>query len=79
MSKDEAPRTLGERLRAARRAERYSQAAAATAIGVFQTRISAWERGEGEPKASQIAALARLYKVALAELVEGTRATGTGG
>ena len=46
------PLTIGGRLYAARRKERYTQAQAATAIGVFQTRISAWERGEGEPKAT---------------------------
>ncbi len=64
-----APLTLGGRLCAARRASRYSQSAAAEAAGVHQTTVATWERGDREPRASQLAALADLYDVTVAHLL----------
>ena len=71
--------SLGERLRAARKRHRYSQAGAALALSVHQTQVSAWERDTVEPRAGQLRALAALYRTTPDALLGVTApATGTG-
>ncbi|MBL8971743.1 MAG: helix-turn-helix transcriptional regulator [Myxococcales bacterium] len=56
---------LGRSLRAARAFARGKQAAAAAACGVTRNTLGLWERGEREPSAVDLLALATLYGVSL--------------
>jgi len=47
-----------------------SQSEAAKAIGITQSAISKWERGDGKPTLDKIQQLAALYKVTVQEIVE---------
>lgn len=55
--------TLGARLRAAREAAGMSLAQAGEALGCHLSQIHRWEQGRAEPRASAVAALARIYGV----------------
>ena len=55
---------LGERLADARRARNLTQQAAADALGVSRTTITAMEKGDRRPRASELVSLARLYGAA---------------
>ena len=50
---------------------RYSQDDVGAALGVSRTMVSYWEAGTRSPNDRQVAALARLYGVDVADLVEG--------
>jgi Zn-dependent peptidase ImmA (M78 family)/DNA-binding XRE family transcriptional regulator len=52
---------IGERLRLAREAAGLRQTDAARELGIVESGISQLENGQREPKAAQLAALARLY------------------
>ncbi len=50
----------------------YSQEELADAIGVSRQAVSKWERAESSPDTDNLIELARLYKVSLDELINGT-------
>jgi len=50
--------TVGDRIRLARRRARLEQADLAALLAVRAETVSRWERGLGEPKASQVAVIA---------------------
>lgn len=60
---------LGRCLRAARAFAGESQAGAAAALGVTRNTVGLWERGEREPSAVDLLALATLYGVTVDALV----------
>lgn len=60
---------VAQRLLEAREFAGYTQAEAAGALGVSRTMISYWEAGSRHPNDRQLAALARLYGVELAQLL----------
>lgn len=55
------PTIVGERLADARRARKLTQRQAADAIGVARTTITAMEKGDRRPRASELVRLAQLY------------------
>lgn len=62
------PVTLGERIRAARRAKGISQDGLAQLVGRHQTAISLWERDEREPSRHEIVRLASKLNIPIADL-----------
>lgn len=68
------PDKLGERLRRARGAAGLTQDQAATAIGVARTTLVAIEKGERRLKMAELVALAELYRVSSASLLQAERA-----
>lgn len=68
------PDKLGERLRRARGAAGLTQDQAATAIGVARTTLVAIEKGERRLKMAELVALAELYQVSSASLLQAERA-----
>ena len=60
---------IGERLSSARRARGLTQLQAAEALGVARTTITAMEKGDRRPRASELYTLARLYGRQLGDLV----------
>jgi Zn-dependent peptidase ImmA (M78 family)/DNA-binding XRE family transcriptional regulator len=61
-------RLIGERLAEARRARKLTQQDAADALGVARTTVTAMEKGERRPRASELVTLAGLYGRSIAEL-----------
>ena len=59
------------RMRKLRKAKRLSQTDVAELLHKDQSAIARWERGEAEPRLSELLALAELYGCALGNLVEG--------
>lgn len=57
------PKTLGDRLRDARRRALLTRDDVGGAVGVSADTVARWERGETEPGASQLLALARACSV----------------
>lgn len=64
------PRQLGQRLKAARKARRLTQADVAEHLGIARTTVTAMEAGDREVRPDELAAMARLYGRTIAELVE---------
>ena len=62
---------LGSGLAKARERMGYRQDNAAAALGVTRAMISYWENGRREPSDPQLAALARLYRTSVADLLSG--------
>jgi transcriptional regulator with XRE-family HTH domain len=58
---DGKPRSLGERLKAARAAAGFTQADAALKISCGQSTLGEWERNIAPPPANQLATMAELY------------------
>lgn len=58
------------RLRTLRKAKGFSQTDVAEALDKDQSAIARWERGEAEPRLSELLLLAKLYGCALGNLVE---------
>ena len=48
------------------------------AVGVAHSTIKNWERGRGEPRGSQLSALARVLGVSVSWILEGDAASGGG-
>ena len=71
MSVDAA--VIGERLSSARRARGLTQEQAAAALGVARTTVTAMEKGDRRPRASELYTLARLYGRQLGDLVRPPR------
>lgn len=63
------PEVIGERLASARRARGLTQQHAAETLGVARTTITAMEKGDRRPRASELFTLARLYGRSLGDLV----------
>ncbi len=63
------PVTVGERLVEARRARRLTQQQAAEELGVARTTITAMEKGERRPRATELVKLARLYGRSVGDFV----------
>lgn len=64
---------IGERLADARRARNLTQQQAADAIGVSRTTITAMEKGDRRPRASELVTLARLYAQSVSAFVQPAR------
>ncbi|GHU36223.1 hypothetical protein FACS1894105_06210 [Clostridia bacterium] len=47
-----------------------TQKQAAEALGIHQTAISMWERGDGYPSLGKIPAIAKLYEVTEQEIID---------
>jgi Zn-dependent peptidase ImmA (M78 family)/transcriptional regulator with XRE-family HTH domain len=60
---------IGERLAEARRARRLTQQQAAEELGVARTTVTAMEKGERRPRASELVKLAHLYGRAVSDFV----------
>jgi Zn-dependent peptidase ImmA (M78 family)/transcriptional regulator with XRE-family HTH domain len=67
------PAVIGERLADARRARRMTQQQAAEAIGLARTTITAIEKGDRRPRATELLTLARLYGQQVSDLVRPVR------
>lgn len=65
------PSAFAVRLRAFREAAGFTQAEAATEVGVGYQTYLRWERGEREPEFSQLVKLAAMLGVKLNDFVEG--------
>ena len=71
----EAKNGIGERLKAARKSRRMTQAQACEAAGLTRVQsLSAYERGLREPPIAPLAALAKAYNTSLDWLVFGAEA-----
>lgn len=62
---------IGYNIRRIRREKEVTQSKLAECIGVRQTTVSSWERGEKEPRAGRLEQIARVLKVEVAELFNG--------
>lgn len=63
------PALIGERLAEARRARNVTQQQAASELGVARTTITAMEKGERRPRATELVRLAQLYGRPVGEFV----------
>jgi Zn-dependent peptidase ImmA (M78 family)/transcriptional regulator with XRE-family HTH domain len=63
------PTVIGQRLADARRARRLTQQQAADELGVARTTITAMEKGDRRPRASELVKLAQLYGRPVGEFV----------
>lgn len=61
--------TLGERIKKARKSNKYSQADLAELIGVHGNTIRRWEQGDRFPDANVIPELARVLRVSVSYLM----------
>jgi transcriptional regulator with XRE-family HTH domain len=66
------PVTLGDRIRHARRRALLTREDVASAVEVDADTVARWERGETEPRASQLLALARACDVDAAAILGAT-------
>jgi transcriptional regulator with XRE-family HTH domain len=65
-----APGFDGRRLRAARRAAGMTQLQLSEELGVHETAVTNWERGERVPRVDRLGELARALKVSPADLTD---------
>ncbi|MEO6519749.1 MAG: helix-turn-helix transcriptional regulator [Pseudoxanthomonas sp.] len=65
--------TLGDRLRAAREAERFSQLSASAELGVTKGALSAWENDKNFPQLETFMQLCTLYRASADSLLFPTR------
>lgn len=68
---EQSARSLGETLARARASARFTQDEVGLALGVNRAMVSYWESGTRIPNDRQISALARLYGIEPADLLEG--------
>jgi len=73
--KSSLKRTLGESIKANRERCRMTQEFVAESIGVSRQAVSKWEVGASDPSTSNLFALAKLFGVAVEELLEGVKET----
>ena len=64
-------RSLGETIRAHRTRCEMTQEFVAESLGISRQAVSKWEKGQSEPSTSNLLALAKLFGVSAAELLEG--------
>jgi len=68
--KQETKKSLGEVIRACRTERNMTQEFVAEALGVSRQAVSKWESGTSEPSTSNLLALAKLFDISPAELLE---------
>ncbi len=71
---EEAPAeqtTLGETIKIYREKRKMTQEFVAESLGVSRQAVSKWENGTSEPSTGNLLALAKLFGVSAAELLEG--------
>lgn len=61
---------IGEKIRDARKKQNWSQTVLAGKIGVTLQTISRWEKGDREPKASEVRSLAKSLEISVSDLLE---------
>ena len=69
--KAQRKKTLGQALRDHRQARHMTQEFVAEAVGVSRQAVSKWESGASDPSTSNLMALAKLYGVPAADLLQG--------
>lgn len=62
--------SLAERLKVLRMEHNYTQEFVAEALNVSRQAVSKWENGSSEPSTSNLLALAKLYGISAAELLQ---------
>ena len=62
--------SMAERLKMLRMDHNYTQEFVAEALGVSRQAVSKWEKGSSEPSTSNLLALAKLYGISAAELLD---------
>lgn len=62
--------SLAEHLKTLRIEHNYTQEFVAEALGISRQAVSKWEKGSFEPSTSNLLALAKLYDISAAELLE---------
>ncbi|WP_370618344.1 helix-turn-helix domain-containing protein [Citrobacter meridianamericanus] len=62
---------LNERLRTLREKKKLTQKKIAAELGITTQTLQTWERGESEPKASQLVILSKLFGVSIEEICTG--------
>ena len=72
--KQKVKRTLGETLKTHRTRCHMTQEFVAEALGVSRQTVSKWENGSADPSTTNLLALAKLYGVTPAELLQGAEA-----
>ena len=70
--KQEIRRTLGETIKFHRTRCKMTQELVAEHLGVSRQAVSKWENGTSDPSTSNLLALAKLFGVPAAELINGT-------
>ncbi len=63
--------SLGEALKNARIARKFTQEYVADTLGVSRQAVSKWENGTSDPSTSNLIALAKLYEVSVETLLAG--------
>ncbi len=63
--------SLGEALKNARTARKFTQEYVADTLGVSRQAVSKWENGTSDPSTSNLIALAKLYEVSVETLLAG--------
>ena len=66
--KDPLLKSLGQRITSLRKARRWERAHLARRLGVPNTRLAFWERGQYEPPLAMLLAIARVLEVTVEEL-----------
>ncbi|MFI3168410.1 MAG: helix-turn-helix transcriptional regulator [Faecalibacterium sp.] len=67
----ETLQSLGEALKNARTARKFTQEYVADTLGVSRQAVSKWENGSSDPSTSNLIALAKLYEVSVETLLAG--------
>lgn len=62
--------TLSQRLKTLRTEHGFTQELVASSLGVSRQAVSKWENGSSEPSTSNLFALAKLYGISVAELLD---------
>ena len=68
--KQKTKKSLGEVIRTCRMERNMTQEFVAEALGVSRQAVSKWESGTSEPSTSNLLALAKLFDISPAELLE---------
>ena len=66
-------KSLGETIRDRRKACKMTQEFVAEALGVSRQAVSKWESGASEPSTSNLLALAKIFQVDAAELLQSAK------
>ncbi len=66
--------SLGEALKNARTARKFTQEYVADTLGVSRQAVSKWENGTSDPSTSNLIALAKLYEVSVESLLANVEA-----
>ncbi|WP_043484746.1 helix-turn-helix domain-containing protein [Geothrix fermentans] len=69
--KSSQPSTLGQRIRAVRRAWGWTQTTLAEALGSAQSMVSEWEKDVSRPSGAALISISRLFRLPVEALVQG--------